>query len=89
MAALHPLMVKIWEILSKDLYFGSFLNKIGNFDPRGVHQCGRSVLVMDSFHPFSVLVCLEWYFMHVRHISSGQNGEKLLFRPFFRQNFGV
>ena len=52
--------------------------------PRGVHQCGRSVLVMDSFHPYSVLVCLEWCFMHVRPISRGQNCErKTAFRPFF------
>ena len=50
---------------------------------RGVHQCGRSVLVMDSFHPYSVLVCLEWCFMYVRPISRGQNCEKPLFRPFF------
>ena len=60
-----------------------------NLTPRGVHKCGRPVLILDSFHPYSVLVCLEWFFMHIPHISSDQNCEKLIFRPFFWQNFGV
>ena len=34
-AALHHLMVEIWELLSKHQYFGSFLIKIGKFDPPG------------------------------------------------------
>ena len=87
MSALYHLMVKTRMLLAKHQYFGSFLIKIGKFDPRGVHNCSRSVHVLDSFHPYNVLVCLEWFFMHVRHISSGQKCEKLHFQPFFSTKF--
>ena len=59
-ASLHHLMVKIWELLSKHHYFGSFFIKIGEFDPRGVHKCGRSVLVLDSFYPYTVVFEFVW-----------------------------
>jgi hypothetical protein len=77
----HSQMAEV--LLSKHQYFGSFLVKIGEFDARGVYKCGRSVLVFDSFHLYSVLGCLEWFFMHIQHISSNQNCEKLIFRHFF------
>ena len=88
-AALHHLIAEMWQILLKHQYFRSFFVKIGEFNPPGVYKCGRLVLVFDSFHQYSVLVCLEWFCMHIRHISSDRNCEKLIFQPFLRQNFGV
>ena len=54
-----------------------------NLTPQGVHKCSRPELLLDPFHPYSILVCLEWVLMGILHISMDENCEKLNFRPFF------
>ena len=54
-----------------------------NLTPRGVHKCSRPELLLDPFHLYSILVCLEWVLMGILHISMDENCEKLNFRPYF------
>ena len=59
-----------------------------NLTPQGVHKRSRPVHFLDSFHPYSILVCFEW-FLWVFGIFQGMNIVKNWIFGFFRQNFGV
>ena len=67
---------------------GHFGSKSSNLTTRGVYKCGRSVLLLDSFHPYSVRARLEW-FLGMFRLRQGVKIVKSAFSAFFRQNFGV
>ena len=61
---------------------GIFVLKYVCLTSSGVHKCDRSVLVLDSFYLYIVLVYLKWCIMSFLGILQGIKIEKNMFRPF-------